>query len=126
VEHNQIENCHLGIHASGATFGTITYNNITNCDSRVIRIYPINFGYSQPVIHYNNITNVGQSGYLMELSLLVNDHDVDATYNWWGTTDTYTIGNLIYDGNDEGNTATGVVLYTPFRLQPVPNAGIVW
>jgi len=124
IEANLIELCGIGIRASGSSFGYFRYNIIRDCDWVAIQIRPITGGYSQPVIQYNNLTGVGNSRHLLELSLVVNDHDVDATNNWWGTTNINTIENLIYDGRDNGNSATGVVNYIPIRTAPVPGAGI--
>ena len=127
VDHNQIQDCSAGIRASGSTFGRVTHNNVSNCQDYLISIRPFPAGgYSQPLINYNNITNVGSGGHLIELALAVNTHDVDATSNWWGITNINTLDNLIYDGNDPGNPATGVVIYMPILFQPVPDAGITW
>jgi len=124
IQRNLIELCEIGIHASGSSFGSFRYNIIRESDSVAVHIRPITGGYSQPVIHYNNLTGVGTSGHLLELSLAVNTHDVDATNNWWGTSNVNAIENLIYDGRDEGNPATGIVNYLPIRTAPVPGAGI--
>jgi hypothetical protein len=126
VDHNQIQDCFWGINASGSTFGSFTYNNITDCQDRLISMRPTAGGYSDPKINHNNITNVAAGGYAFELSLAVNDHDIDATSNWWGITNTGTLDNLIIDGHDLGISADGVVLYMPILLQPVADAGITW
>jgi heme-binding NEAT domain protein len=49
--------------------------------------------------------------------------DINAANNWWGTTETATIDQKIYDYNDDFNL--GKVNYTPFLTEPnsqaVPN-----
>ena len=70
-------------------------------------------------INYNNI----QGGITLSQSVTTN---VEATYNWWGTTDTSTIDKLIFDVNDDFNL--GKVNYTPLltaanpAAMPDPNA----
>ena len=44
----------------------------------------------------------------------------DATNNWWGTVDTATIAQRIYDYNDNFNL--GRIDYTPFLIAPNPTA----
>jgi parallel beta-helix repeat protein len=70
-------------------------------------------------INYNNI----QGGISLSQSVTAN---VDATNNWWGTTDTSTIDELIFDVDDDFNL--GKVNYVPFltaanpAAMPDPNA----
>jgi hypothetical protein len=64
-------------------------------------------------INYNNI----QGGISLSQSVTAN---VDATNNWWGTTDTSTVDVLIFDVNDDLNL--GKVNYMPFLTEPNPDA----
>lgn len=64
-------------------------------------------------INYNNI----QGGISLSQSVTAN---VDATNNWWGTTDTSTIDELIFDVNDDFNL--GKVNYVPFLTAANPEA----
>jgi len=75
-----------------------------------------------PTIIYNNIYN---SSFNIQLSQDASS-DIDAAYNWWGTTDTNAISQSIYDSkNDPG---LGIVNYYPFLTAlnhyatPDPNA----
>jgi parallel beta-helix repeat protein len=68
---------------------------------------------SASTINYNNI----QGGITLSQSVTAN---VDATNNWWGTTDTSTIDKLIFDFNDDFNL--GKVNYMPFLAKTNPNA----
>ena len=45
--------------------------------------------------------------------------DVDATYNWWGTTNETAIKKHIYDYYDDYNL--GKVLYKPYLVPPIAN-----
>lgn len=61
-------------------------------------------------IVYNNIfSNTQYSIYLYPPAA---SGDVNATYNWWGTTNTATIEQSIYDVKDDFNL--GLVTYLPF------------
>ena len=42
---------------------------------------------------------------------------VDATNNWWGTTDEAVIDQFIYDYNDDLNTLK--VVYEPYTTSPI-------
>ena len=68
---------------------------------------------SSSKINYNNI----QGGITLSQSVTA---DVDATHNWWGTTDTSTIDKLIFDVNDDFNI--GKVNYTPLLTKANPAA----
>jgi hypothetical protein len=75
---------------------------------------------SSSIIVYNNILSGG-----IELR---GSGDVNASYNWWGTTDTSEIDRRIVDFNDDFNL--GKVNYIPFLTEantdamPIPNAPI--
>ncbi len=44
--------------------------------------------------------------------------DINATYNWWGTTETQTIDQTIHDNKDDFNL--GTVNYAPILTAPNP------
>jgi hypothetical protein len=52
----------------------------------------LTIGAESPTIIYNSIHENAQNIYLADYS-----NDVDASYNWWGTTDTSTINQSIHD-----------------------------
>ena len=67
-------------------------------------------------INFNNIQNYNQSSiYLTNTAV-----DINATYNWWGTTDTQTINQTIRDFKNDFNL--GTVTFTPFLNETNPNA----
>ncbi len=66
-----------------------------------------------PIITFNNIyDNNEYSIYLYSGSAA----DVNATYNWWGTTDTQAINQTIYDFKNDFNL--GRVTFVPFLTEP--------
>jgi hypothetical protein len=75
-----------------------------------------------PVIVYNNIqNNTKYSIYVQTNNVVGNaEHDINATYNWWGTTDAQSINQLIYDNKRDFNL--GTVNFAPFLLVPNPEA----
>lgn len=62
-------------------------------------------------IEYSNLANPNYNIYLSSSS------DVKAKYNWWGTTNTDSINQSIYDNYDDSNL--GIVNYKPFLTSPV-------
>ena len=87
---------------------TIT-NNSNGISFNIIGSYTIN-----PIIQYNNIHT---NDYNIYSSV---SHSLNATNNWWGTTDTLLINQKIYDFNDNFNF--GTVNYVPFLNESNPNA----
>lgn len=71
--------------------------------------------YSPSLIIHNNI--MGNKYYDARLW---GAHDVNATYNWWGTTDTSQIDERLWDFYDDFRL--GKVIYTPFLNAPSPGA----
>lgn len=69
---------------------------------------------ASPVINYNNIQN---NSYSVYLGASVN---LDATNNWWGTTDTQAINKTIFDFKNDFNL--GSVTFIPFLSSPNPQA----
>jgi hypothetical protein len=114
VSDNSISGCDTGILAN---MGTIERNHITSI-TRVGNATLKNntFGYievqdsSRPTIIYNNVDSIRLSS----------STNVDASYNWWGTTDTAEIDQKIWDYNDDFNL--GKVNYTPFLTEANPEA----
>lgn len=69
-----------------------------------------------PAIHQNNlIASIGQ--YALHNAAAA---DIDATNNWWGSTNTTNIQAAIYDGNDE--FGRGMVDYGGYLALPVQDA----
>jgi len=92
---------------------TITFSTIT--DNGENGVFANQYVYG-PIteIHYSKIYNNSPYDIYNEIGT-----DVDATYNWWGTTNETVIKEHIYDYYDDYNL--GRVLYKPFLVPPVAN-----
>ena len=70
--------------------------------------------YSPTIVNNNIYTN------LLNIKLSEDaSSDIDATYNWWGTTDIQAINQSIRDFKN--NTELGTVDFIPFLNAPNPN-----
>jgi hypothetical protein len=105
---------------AGKSSGTILRNHLSNGieggGELIIENNTIGEGITNPssasTILYNNIL----SGDIQ----LTGSGNINATYNWWGTTDTSEIDRRIIDFNDDFNL--GKVTYTPFLTEANPEA----
>jgi len=70
---------------------------------------------SMMTINYNNILNNSENSIYLSNSVHVN-----ATYNWWGTTDTQAINFTIRDYKYDFDL--GTVTFVPFLTEPNPEA----
>jgi hypothetical protein len=132
IESNLIVNSKYGIVLSetqGATPNSpvIAHNTITNCSSAIRVIWLGILLPPNPEIVSNNI--YGNSEYNVELILDTSrpsdapswhPETINATNNWWGTTDTTTIDQLIRDNQDD--FYVGTVISSPFLTEPDPKA----
>jgi hypothetical protein len=90
IRNNTIANNSVGIFSQGITSSTIIYNNIQG----------------------NSIYNIELHSY--------ETADVNATYNWWGTTDTQLINQTIHDSKNDFHL--GTVTFIPFLTAQNPEA----
>jgi len=105
IENNIIVNNTKGIE----TGSQVTIRNNTITDSSIgiaLNKSPL------ATINQNNIQNYSQ--YSVKLENIPND--VDATNNWWGTTDKQAIAQKIYDNKNDFNL--GNVIFEPFLTEP--------
>jgi hypothetical protein len=125
IERNYIFNNSWGIVTGSSSYSltngadsTIQNNTLEN---NVGGIYVI--GSFPPTINFNNFLN--NSEYALTIagarvdgnaSRIWCTANVNATYNWWGTTDPRAIDTLIIDSND--NSPSGTVNYMPFLTAP--------
>ncbi|MGD0644986.1 MAG: right-handed parallel beta-helix repeat-containing protein [Candidatus Bathyarchaeia archaeon] len=108
VENNTITNCNIGIdvYSHGSDYSaieakpTIINNNIYN--NEVFNLY---LGYPERGGYHTIDYVVG---------------NIDASDNWWGTTDTQAINQTIRDVKDQSNL--GTVDFSPFLTAPNPQA----
>jgi len=75
-------------------------------------------GQSRTFINYNSFIDV--SGTVLRLSTLGDNVILDATNNYWGTTNTGTIDSWILDGNDDIGIR-GVIEYSPILTESHPD-----
>ncbi len=118
IQNNYIFGNTLGIDTLN---GTILNNTISN-KGKGINV-PINmiyfFGWGEipntPTISYNNFNSNTNYAIYMTAS-----NNVNAGYNWWGTTDPELIAQQIYDYRKD--FSIGNVTYVPFLTEPNPDA----
>ena len=120
IERNLILNNNVGITIDlyrrfepGTLCPTIVNNTISK---NSIGIYLRESNYAAaPTILYNDIQNNSNYNFYLQASVNVN-----ATYNWWGTTDIPSINQTIYDFKNDFNL--GTVNFIPFLTAPNPAA----
>ncbi len=100
-----------GISISNNAHPTITQNTITKCANGISIS-----GNPTPTISNNNIQNITGFNLRMEPRTV----NIDATNNWWGTTDVQVINQSIYDFKNDFNL--GTVNFVPFLTEPNPQA----
>ncbi len=121
VEGNLIYNNTFGISISSLTNDfsipspLIRNNSIVNNQMGVCII-----GGPAPKISNNNILyNSNYSIYIFDsLSELFPIQEINATYNWWGTTDTQAINQSIYDFKNA--PSLGTISFIPYLNEPNP------
>ncbi len=106
IENNLITNNHDGINIEGPN--RVINNTIEN---NYIGIQQVN-NFDFPTVIYNNFQN---NSYNLFLSHLVTSN-VNATYNYWGTTNQTAISKTIYDNKHD--SSLGTVNFVPFLTAP--------
>lgn len=117
AQHNEIsENKLFGIYAKkGSSKSNINNNNIVK-NGKGILFWGVKAGFK---IHANNIhDNTDYNLSLMEGT----EADVDASGNWWGTTDEAAIKAMVRDKEEEKELGTAII--KGFAQSPIPGAGI--
>lgn len=99
IVNNLIRDSNYGINLCSES--AIQSNSIVNCTTSIA------LKNTAPLINYNNIIGYKENS----LSMSENPSNINATCNWWGTTDTQTIGLSIHDFKYDLNL--GTVNYTP-------------
>jgi hypothetical protein len=117
IENNLISNFYDAIKLGVSPI--IRNNTITNNVNAISVPGYLRSSYN-PQIYWNNIYN--NSGY--NINLYTDEthpaNSINATYNWWGTTDSQAISQKIHDVEDDFNL--GKVTFTPALNAPNPQA----
>jgi Predicted solute binding protein len=112
VIHNLIFGSNVGLNAQGGP--RILQNNTISENSVGIQLLPGFSAWNPPTVFlYNNIQN--NSGHNLNFQFAQN---LDATYNWWGTTDAQAINQTITDYKNNFNY--GNATFTPYLAAPNP------
>ncbi|MFH1860885.1 MAG: right-handed parallel beta-helix repeat-containing protein [bacterium] len=90
---------------------TVTSNEANDAQGTTI------FINGNSTLNYNNIHN-NSAVYELYNNNSETSPNVDAKYNWWGTTSEVEIQNKIYDWYDD--SGKGRVIYKPYATQPWP------
>jgi hypothetical protein len=115
IQRNHISENQYGILLPTSTKFSPTIRNNTIVNNQLgIGIY--GNGIPQAAINYNNI--YGNEQYNIRLTDI--QTNIDATQNWWGTTDTQAISQLIFDSKKDFNL--GNVTFSPFLNEPNTHA----
>ncbi len=96
---------------------TIQNNTFSFCQNAILA--GSSSGELTLTLLFNNFENYSNSQYNVYWGAT---SDLNATYNWWGTTDQSAISNSIYDFSSDFNL--GKVNFVPFLAIPNPNAPI--
>jgi hypothetical protein len=109
ITNNTIRNFDTGISSYSYDYNQSIFDNTIANNSIGLRL-------TVPALFYhNNIENYSQYSVYCATS-----DNVNATYNWWGTTNRQEIGQKIFDNKNDSNL--GTVTFEPFLTQPNPNA----
>jgi parallel beta-helix repeat protein len=120
IERNTIRNCRDGIllwynHPNP----TIRNNTITNCTNG-LSVPGLDDVYPNPQVTLNNFIDNSQYNVNLYNHERDSSSNINAAYNYWGTTDQQTISQKIHDYKNDFNL--GNVTYEPFLTAPNPQA----
>lgn len=139
VENNMIRGNGMGLLFGGGSVMNAKHNEIT--DNALFGVYAKK-GSAKSIIKYNNISRNGKGvlfwavaeGFKISENNIADNKDynmsimegtsvdVDASNNWWGTSDERVIKEKIMDKDEE--EALGRVIYTGYASSPIPGAGV--
>jgi len=126
IEYNTFTNC------SGIKIGTddyfsnssglvyIKYNFFANNQGFIVNNFA-SYGLSKVCVNYNSFTST--SGLILEVEQTSTTADMDASQNYWGTTNITDIDFMIYDKNDDPSCSSGIN-YLPILDNPDPQTPV--
>jgi len=115
IERNLISNYHDAIKFWLGASPIIRNNTLVNNVNAISVPGYLRSSYS-PQIYWNNIYNNSDYSINLYTDETHPTSNVNATYNWWGTTDVQTINQRIHDNADDYNL--GSVNFVPFLTEP--------
>jgi hypothetical protein len=105
-------------HSTGAVY--IKYNLFNSNQGFIINNYA-SYGSSKIIVNNNSFTNT--VGIILEVEKTATTADLDASQNYWGTTNTTIIDSMIYDKNDDVSCFS-FINYLPLLDAPDPKTPI--
>ncbi len=113
IEYNTfIDSAGFGVHDDGIFY--FRYNLVKGSDDFIYHHSDV----SEIILNYNSFIDNSRV-----IRIEGSGNDINAQNNYWGTTDTSIIDNLIYDKNDDV-TISGVVNYLPILTAPDTNTPV--
>jgi hypothetical protein len=105
-------------HTSGNVY---IKNNLFNSNQGFIINNYASYGSSKTIVNNNSFTNT--AGIILEVEKTATTADMDASQNYWGTTNTTIIDSMIYDNNDDVSCSS-FINYLPLLDVPDPETPI--
>jgi hypothetical protein len=115
ITNSRFENNFTGIYISPYASPIITNSNVISQNGYGVQVKGAYSSTSdpKPVITHNSIYDNSYYDFWTYYFYNASNVTLDATYNWWGTTDTSLIEDHIYDNTDYRYTSP-VVNYVPY------------
>ncbi len=104
--------------SSGVVY--VKYNLFINNQGYIIDNFA-SYGLSKAYV--NNNSFIDTSGIILEVEKTMTTADMDASQNYWGTTDTSVIDSMIYDKNDDASCSS-YINYLPLLDTPDPEVPV--
>jgi len=105
IDHHTGANIYIRYNLFKGNRGFIVYDHVSG-------------GLSQTVIKYNSFIEMNET--VLRIYSWGDQATMDATENYWGTSNTSLIDSMIYDGNDDINIR-GFIEYLPILTEPHPD-----
>jgi hypothetical protein len=100
----------------------VRYNLFYGNQGFILNNYASYGGFSKTIVNNNSFTNT--EGIILEVEKTSTTADMDASQNYWGTTNTTIIDLMIYDKNDD-DSCYSFINYLPLLDVPNPDTPVV-
>jgi len=122
VSHNRLINNSYGMSVTSNNSISINYNTIIGSKYHGIKISSAST-QDWRINHNNIVSDYNYQAKVYDIYLEgVGGYDIDASNNWWGTTDIDLINSHIYDYQDD--LARASINYQPIVTSEIPDAGV--